>query len=165
MWLRERLAYKGENVPNRTGPSWKSLNWVASIAWIFFGSQVNMSQFLRMCVWNVNTVLPSCFDTISFRSVMWCGNLPTLLHFINRITLLIPNGSRLGRTGAGLQPSLFASPACLYLVIINVRSLYSTKTTTRLKINEVAERILSGRGTQLAIRKKVAFLKAGRCAV
>jgi hypothetical protein len=46
-----------------------------------------------------------------------------------------------------------------------VRSLYSVKTTTRLKINEVAERILSGRGTQLAIRKKVAFLKAGRCAV
>ena len=147
MWLRERLAYRGENVPNRMGPSWKSLNWVASIAWMFFGSQVNMSQFLTMCVRNVNTVLPSCFDAISFRSMTWCGNLPTLLHFIIRITLLIPSGSRLGRTGAGLQPSLFASPACLYLVIINVRSLYSTKATSGLKINGVAERILSARGT------------------
>jgi hypothetical protein len=46
------------------------------------------------------------------------------------------------------------------LVIINVRSLYSTKATIGLKINRVTERILSGRGTQLAIRKKVAFLKA-----
>jgi hypothetical protein len=79
--------------------------------------------------------------------------------------LVIPNGSRLGRTGAGLQPSLFASPACLYLISINVRSLYNTKTTSELKINVIADRILTARGTQLAIRKKDAFLKSGGPAV
>ena len=75
------------------------------------------------------------------------------------MTLLIPKGSRLGRTGAGLQPKLFAIRVCLCLVIMNVTSLYSIKATMGPKINGVVERILSARGTQLqfAIRTNVAF--------
>jgi hypothetical protein len=147
------------------GPNWKSLKLVASRAWMFFGSQVKKSQFLKMCVSNVNTVLPSCFDAISFRSTTWCVNLPALLLLISRIMLMIPNGSGLGYTGAGLQPSFFASALCLYLVTTNVMSLYSIKATTGTKINEGAERILSAGGRLVATMRKLYFRKRRGIAV
>ena len=71
----------------------------------------------------------------------------------------MPNGSRLGRTGAGLQPSFFASAACLDLVITAVRILYSTMATIGTKTNVVAERILSASGAQVATRTRLVFFE------
>lgn len=122
-------TYKGEKVPNRIGPSSKSLNCVASNAWMFLGSQVKNSQFLTICVWNVKTGLPSCLDTISVRFLTKSGNFPALFDCISRTILMIPSGSGLGRVGAGLQSYFLAAVACWYLVMIDETVLYRTNAT------------------------------------
>ena len=108
----------GSSQTRRLSPRPKSLNWVASIAWTFLGSQVEMARFpMTLCS---KVRLPM----LAYRSIACSGNRFFLSAAIIFQICSMPNGHTFAHLCRALHPRLLAFAAYRLSMIVDRMNLY-----------------------------------------